>query len=421
MNFLMTAIIRYLEYHGVSCEEIVYSSYDRDHPVNNKIYSLRCIYDMYQLLNGVEQFVDTGNAELLQSCYGDEEESGTKELLEQIVSFSHAMSLCDVRNVDQIMEKLCESLDDFDAKEDKGSFFSVMFGDLTSIIRRKLYIEKGRGYSYPRLIQWCLDNNMVQQALTLYIEKMPEFYCSQGLLQFSEEEAQKSKKNKKSLGQSWRTEYFYGPFYDQFVMPELRRFNISLKEAYQALKNTYPLIESFGPRDFRKLKSYMKTQEEKKAVDRLTAFLGKSYGKTAVEIYYPDTGEKVENCPGSVNGFVKNVINNPRWQMWFLYNDKKKYEEYRMGTYEKKVLALDGAKGYQGSDLLYNIMKYYLALKLLRNRINHASEQETQEDEGKAIEKLQKDHGLCLKVEFQSIKSLLQEGIDLYEGGGQTQ
>lgn len=50
INFLMTAIIRYLEYHDVSCEEIVYSSYNRDDTSKNSIYSLRCIYDMYQPL-----------------------------------------------------------------------------------------------------------------------------------------------------------------------------------------------------------------------------------------------------------------------------------------------------------------------------------------------------------------------------------
>ncbi|MCI8837816.1 MAG: hypothetical protein HFG74_07095 [Hungatella sp.] len=80
MNFLMTGIIRYLEYRGVSCEEIAYSYRDFKDKSKNRIYSLKCIYSMYQLLNGVAQFVDTGNAELLQTCYSNENDVGVKRV-----------------------------------------------------------------------------------------------------------------------------------------------------------------------------------------------------------------------------------------------------------------------------------------------------------------------------------------------------
>lgn len=427
INFLMTGIIRYLEYHGISCEEIVYSSYNRDDSSRNKIYSLNCIYDMYQMLNGVEQFVTTGNAELLQNCYRNEGEGNTDELLQQIVSFSHAMSLCDVRNVDRSMEKLCESLDRFDAKENKGSFFSVMFGDLTSIIRKKLYIEKGKAYSYPRLIQWCLDNNMVQQALTLYIEKMPEFYCTEGLLEFCEEDAEKSRKNR---GQSWKTEYFYGSFYDQFVMPELKDFGSRLRAGHKDMKDTYVQIDKFEAEKFRILKKYMQTEQEKRAVERLIIFLKKYYGGIPRDIIFPYTKEKMKNCPKSANSFVSHVVNDEKWRIYFFYNEKKKYDESESGTYEKKVIALNKVKTYKGkipktgtddNVLLYAIMKYYLALKLLRNRIHHASEQDAQEDERKAIDQMEKDHGICMKIEFQNIKSLMQEGLNLSIGKEEIQ
>lgn len=427
INFLMTAIIRYLEYHGVSCQEIVYSSYNRDDTDKNRIYSLRCIYDMYQLLNGVEQFVDTGNAELLQACYHDEGDRDANELLEQIIRFSHAMSLCDVGNVDKTMDQLCQSLDRFDAKADKGSFFSVMFGDLTSIIRKKLYIERGRAYSYPQLIRWCLDNNMVQQALTLYVEKMPEFYCNEGIVEFSQEE-EKYKKNRKNPGMAWRTEFFYGPFYDQLVMPELKKFRERLKTGCEAMTKECPMTETLEAKKFRKLKTYMETEKEKAAIDLLVKYLEKYYkGGVPGNITMPYTGEKVEDYPKNVYRFVKCVSSDVKWYVYFYYNDKKKYDEStrEMGTYEKKVVALEAAKTYPGripnavtddNLLLYNMMKYYLALKIIRNRINHASEQEAQEDEVKAINQLEKNHGICMKTEFQNIKNLIREGIELYPG-----
>lgn len=133
INFLMTAIIRYLEYRGASCREIVYSSFNRDNREKNEICSLGCIYDMYQLLNGVQQFVDTGNAELLSS----------------------------------------------------------------------------------------------------------------------QEETQNSRQNQ---GKTWRTEYFYGPFYDQLVMRDFKEFVERLKAGYQDMRDTYPLLEQSEADRFRKLK-----------------------------------------------------------------------------------------------------------------------------------------------------------------------
>lgn len=84
-------------------------------------------------------------------------------------------------------------------------------------------------------------------------------------------------------------------------------------------------------------------------------------------------------------------------------------------------MVLDLVKTYKGkipqaktedNALIYGMMKYYLALKLIRNRINHASEQEVKEDEKKAIEQLEKKHGICMKIEFEQVKSLIQEGIN---------
>lgn len=31
---------------------------------------------------------------------------------------------------------------------------------------------------YPKLIWWCAENGMLQQALTIYTEKMPIYYLN---------------------------------------------------------------------------------------------------------------------------------------------------------------------------------------------------------------------------------------------------
>lgn len=409
VSFLMTVIIRYLEYHDIFCKEIVYSNwYDR------KIHSIYCIYDMFQLLSGVSQFVSTGNAELLQACYEKEEDRDTRGLLEQIVRFSHVMSLCDVEKVDQIMEDLSRSLDQYDERKEKGSFFAEMFGDLTAVIRQKLNIKKNQKYTYPGLIKWCLDNNMVQQALTLYVEKMPRYYYEEGYLNLPEEE------QKVKPGASWESTAFYVSLYERIGEPtELVHFADRLKKGCKSMEKKYESMEKAEPSAFQSLGTFMKTEEEKRAVRRLVEFLRKNYRGAPGMIQVPYTGEVWRSRPRTAGGFVKLIQKDRRWQHYFLYRDQDAWKKMEAGTYEKKVNALDRIRVRRETvpesnvtnDELYHMMKYYLPLKMIRNRINHASTAGLEEGEQNAIRRLEEDHGIRVEKEFRQVKSLMYQGL----------
>ena len=55
-------------------------------------------------------------------------------------------------------------------------------------------------------------------------------------------------------------------------------------------------------------------------------------------------------------------------------------------------------------------MKYYLAVKLIRNRVNHASEKDISEDEKMAISKME-EYGIIIDMNFENIKNILLQGI----------
>lgn len=413
ISFLMTVVIRYLEYYDIFCKEIVYSNWE-----DQKIHSLSCIYDMFQLLSGVEQFVSSGNAELLEACYEREGDRDTRELLSQIVRFSHVMSLCDVEKVDQIMESLQTGLDQYEEKKERESFFAEIFSDMVSIIRQKLNIEKNQRYTYPKLIKWCLDNNMVQQALTLYVEKMPQYYYESGLLE-SPVMPQKMKPGATEAGTA-----FYVELYDHIAEPkEFRQFAERLKCGYESMAGKYASMEKLEASRFRGLAAAMETDQEKRAVQKIVSFLRAKYEGGTPTILIPYTKERWRQRPKSMNGFVRILLNDARWQHYFLYHDEKKYKEMKMGTYEKKVNALDKLKNYKGEirrevpevhisgEELYHMMKYYLPLKMIRNRINHASEQGAEEDEKNAWERLGREHGVCVEKEFSQVKELMYRGL----------
>ena len=413
ISFLMTVIIRYLECHDIFCREIVYSNWS-----DKKIYSLSCIYDMFRLVSGVDQFVSTGNAELLENCYDKEEDQDTKELLSQIVKFSHVMSLCDVEKVDQIMDNLQKGLDRYEEKKERESFFSEIFSDMISIIRQKLNMEKDQRYTYPRLIRWCLDNNMVQQALTLYVEKMPQYYYESGMLELTEEE------RRLRPGATEAGTAFYVELYDRIGEPkELRQFADRLKRGYEDMTRKYESMEGLSASRFRELLLPMETDQEKRAVQRIVDFLRKKYEGGMLTILIPYTNIPWRQRPRTINGFVKTLTNDIRWQHFFLYHNREEYEKLKKGTYEKKVNALDRLphckERIPGScvcnEKLYQMMKYYLPLKMIRNRINHASEEGAEEDETNALKRLERDHGICARREFAQVKKLMYQGLEILE------
>jgi len=444
-----------MEYRNIECRRIVYGNYQSDRS-KQEILSLDCVYDMFQLLNGVDQFMRTGNAERLQECYDTVGSEDTKRLVNRLVDFSHTISLCDIGKIDEIVEGLSTALDAYEQRKTQGELFESMFSDLTELIRRKLDIGKN-GLSYPRLIEWCLDNGMLQQALTLYIEKMPQFYYNEGLLSMPVMELNKFG------NQSDVSAAFYGDLYDWYagqgeaccsaasskiegqegiiknLAEELKVYirwadviNFETMHVYigqnkQQLENK-KIYEAFS-----RIESYIKTNFDKST--------GKRLERRCVKEGVNDDARKFKNKleaeleTKTALKFLNMVANGGRdWRCYFLFNRPEECNtsevKLSQSTYLKKETGLSRVKSMKekypyahiGKNVLYEIMKYYLALKLMRNRINHASEGELSEKENAVISVLQEKHGLCMEISYGNIKNLISCGLrahleDMMNGG----
>lgn len=408
-SFLMTIIIRYLEYHNSICKRIVYSNKNK-----TMICVMDCIYDMFQLLNGVDQFTRTGNAELLEKCSEKEKDEKTKDLLEKIVKFSKVMSICDIKAIDEhFLTEIDNGLKNYEKNAARASLFSEIFRDMIGIIKKKLYIEAGKSLGYPELIRWCLDNNMIQQALTLYIEKMPMYYYKTKMLIFPKEMP------KLNPGKTKERMAFYEVLYGELSKDEkLEHFKQTLQELN--LQNGKFTIDVL----LRKRNGVLK--EERGAIDRLARVLKTCYDDGVGNRDLRRDLPKIYGNPGpnATTGikYINGIINNRDALHYFLYQSKTKYEQMKnIGTYEEKVVALDKIKNEAikirenkvSNEMLYQIMKYYLALTLMRNRVNHAVEEENKADEEQAIKRLKNDHGLCMDIEFDNVKKLIRDGLEV--------
>ena len=85
---------------------------------------------------------------------------------------------------------------------------------------------------------------------------------------------------------------------------------------------------------------------------------------------------------------------------------------------EKKMMAIQAAKEKEPG--LVKIMEYYLAMKILRNRMNHASEDEISEEEQKVVAFLKSEQididiqAGEVEVDYQKIKKLIMDGLNCY-------
>ena len=115
---------------------------------------------------------------------------------------------------------------------------------------------------------------------------------------------------------------------------------------------------------------------------------------------------------------------NPAARHYFLYDDPKGYEERYGTTLEKKLFALNTLRKTQAvpsgtkvkPEVLYEMMKYYLAVKIVRNNIFHAGGKDRAEENSKILEQLRKTHGLDVQTTYKGIKELLRQGVRAHIG-----
>lgn len=102
-----------------------------------------------------------------------------------------------VEDIDEIMKDLNKKIIEAEKIKDKinnkeNRLMNYMFFNLIKEIKKKFYLEDDKEITYINLIRWCLDNDLIQQALTLYVEKMPEYYATHDFYDINERSLKKT-------------------------------------------------------------------------------------------------------------------------------------------------------------------------------------------------------------------------------------
>ena len=442
-SLLIILMIRYLEYTGIKCGGMIYSYFDNDDKEKNKIIDIKSTYDLFELLNGVNEFTSFGKSKTLSNYYNNiwkdkEEYKEISELIETMNDFSDMMSLCMVEDIDEIMKKLNQKIIEAEKIKNKinsneNQLMNYMFFNLIKEIKKKFYLEDGERITYINLIKWCLDNDLTQQALTLYVEKMPEYYRQYKYKFFDEDNEILSKiivdyKNDSS-----------GFFYTG-VFGEIKNYdknNDSLKddndlEAKQKIQRLKNIIKLNKTNVLSRNKKYLKSYEPEiqQAIKEIYNIMDEKYKEKKVNIKvnsYKNLNEFNENIPVNEDKFI-NWLDQQNELLSYLLNipyeknkqkNKNKSKSSRDKTYDKKIESLKLLKEKRikpswsniDSEDLLRLMEDYLYFKIMRNQINHARKSDLSVE----VKEYFKEINYNMTISAKDIKNIMKKSVENIE------
>lgn len=350
-SLFMIALIRYLEFKGIVCKDIIYSDFFSK---PKAIRNIRYIYDMFNMINGVSEFVGTGNArqlvDLQKKLENTTNNDNVNNFVSSLQSFSDAIALCNVGSIVDAITSISESINTLE-QDISDDIFVQMFKTLIPTVKEKLYIGK-EPPSILDLSQWCLNNNMLQQAVTIYNEKILSYYILNNYDDFKNE-------LKKPI-------------------PKYR----SYKDIHEKYKNLSKIWDEFNDSDGKRNKY------KKKISDYIDCEISNVQNKCkGFEV------DEIEDCSIIVYKALKKIKNQ--------YTHEKKdelskdilhkatnFQDFMTSFMNNEDIFVKCVKDKITKDIkpifslqeletsnpkLWQAMKYYHAVKILRNNINHVS------------------------------------------------
>ncbi len=205
-SYLLMFITRFLEYEGIKLEKAVYSLYNEGSE-NNQITDVTNLYSMFDLINAANTFTSFGNADELARIFKGTENEQIKEVIEVLREFSDSVTLCQT-NLSDVLERLNKSLISVSEQTDLSDTGEILFCRIVDVIKNKFNISDDKPeIDYPDIIRWCIENNLVQQAVTIYNEKIPEYLYRKGYFTASEDVYNFYKKNHGSFSMEYEMYY----------------------------------------------------------------------------------------------------------------------------------------------------------------------------------------------------------------------
>lgn len=217
--YTLLLIAKFMEYANTTLKLAVYGNLHA-----KTISDITPTYRLFNLISGAENFTSFGNCKALSDMFKDSKNPHIKELINAMEQFSDAMTLCQTKDIDSIFDRLKDSLNKLKDNIDINNNYELLFYQLLEPISKKFGLDKDT-IDYLNIIRWCLDNNLIQQAITIYTDKIPKYFHNKGYFNYSTQALEEAK-NRKT-----KNDIDYEMLYNSFLqMKSERIYSNNLKE-----------------------------------------------------------------------------------------------------------------------------------------------------------------------------------------------
>jgi hypothetical protein len=421
---MLSLLSRFLLYQDNSTLDFgVYSNYGM-----KQVADTRESDELYILLDAANQFEHGGNPALLEKCLKSDRLaipqiaiSKIDELLRSMRKFYDNMALCKVDHLEDSINDLHVKLNDAnecleamnrtpDSEHVLDSKLLIFHRLISRMINRKTLFG-GEGVNYLQIINWCCENDLIQQAVTIYEEKYPQYLFDQEFIRCSDENAAaKEVTDKRSYEQNKKKALFYSVL----MAPKADGLN-ELTEALKKLVNLPQpgvgevdelSLEKHAREVYKFIQKFYNANKKSEDPDR-KKFVKKTRSVIEKELKITKSPQKKEfldyvgriiNDPGGAPASTEKIINqliNHQGDLKSLLGTVSDMEN----VFTKKFAVAEHCVSDEfnpqyfelnvSKEMLQKIMYDYIYFKSVRNVLNHASDQELLSDGQKMILKEQ--------------------------------
>lgn len=155
----LTLLCRIFTYQGIRIAEAVYSDLS---PC--RVLDATPLLKMFDLIGGMQELTSFGSVRTLRTYYGQpSQDPAVDELLCSVENLKECIDLCRTRKLTEGMERFKQALEQAAKSDDP--LLQVLLPAFRDKFDGKVDILS--------LIRWCVESEMLQQALTIYNEMVP--------------------------------------------------------------------------------------------------------------------------------------------------------------------------------------------------------------------------------------------------------
>ncbi len=187
-NMMLLNVMRLLQYEKIEIGYILYSNYDRGADVNH-VDDVGGIFHTLDLIAGAEEFSRFGSVKAIREYFAQQGEGDLspelRSLLSAMNTFAEEIKLCHARQFTEAAKQLKAALKAFHDKhrhwlEQDGQTTRQRLNDKLMLQLEDRLFDDYRGLLEAGddpigAIDWCLHHDHLQQAINLYIERIPDY------------------------------------------------------------------------------------------------------------------------------------------------------------------------------------------------------------------------------------------------------